>query len=377
MSYRYIDTPEALAETSALLDGIPRIALDCEAAGFHRYSDRLCLVQLSTPDSTFLLDPLALDLSEPLRPILENPDVQVVMHGSDYDVRLLDRDLDIRLQGLFDTQAAASILGESSIGLSALLEKHLGIKLSKTHQRADWAQRPLTDGMLDYAAADTGHLMALADILLQQLEEKGRVEWAQEECHFLEAIRWEEDEGDTIIKVKGAKDLTAREVTALREALHWRNEIAEARDRAPFRVAGDPVLLSVVVERPQSLDHLAAIKGISPRLAQQDGSDLLARLGKVDNLPEDELIPYPRFRGNGPGRPTPEEEALADRIRKLRTGKAEEIGVDRGELLSNSQIMEIVRETPGSIEELVGLPGLRRWQAGLIGLEILKLVEAG
>lgn len=377
MSYTFIDTPEALAQAAAHLDGVSRIALDCEAAGFHRFSDRLCLVQLSTPDSTFLMDPLALDLSETLRPILEDPHLQVVMHGSDYDVRLLDRDLDIRLQGLFDTQVAAALLGASAIGLSSLLENHLNIKLSKAHQRADWAQRPLTDGMLAYAAADTRHLLALADILLQQLEEKGRVGWAQEECHYLEAIRWEEDEGDPIIRVKGARELSAREVTALREALSWRNEIAEDRDRAPFRVAGDQVLLSVVVQRPRSLDDLEDLKGISPRLAKQNGPDLLARLERVDILSEDELNPYPRFRGNGPGRPSPEEEALANRIRDLRTGKAEELGIDRGVLLSNSQIMEIVRQTPGSADELVGLPGIRRWQAELIGSEILKMVQEG
>jgi ribonuclease D len=377
MSYTFIDTPEALAQAAVGLKGVRRIALDCEAAGFHRFSDRLCLVQLSTPDAHFLLDPLALDLSETLRPILEDPLVQVVMHGPDYDVRLLDRDLDIRLEGLFDTQVAASLLGAPAIGLSSLLEHHLSIKLSKAYQRADWAQRPLTEGMLAYAANDTRHLMALADILLGELEEKGREGWAQEECHFLEAIRWEEDGGDPIIKVKGAKELSAREVTALREALSWRNEIAESKDRAPFRVAGDPVLLSVVLERPGSLDELEEMKGISPRLAKEYGRELLIRLERVDGLPDDELNPYPRFRGNGPGRPTPEEEALANRIRDLRTGKANELGLDRGVLLSNSQIMEIVRQTPRSAEELVGLPGIRRWQAELIGSEILRMVQEG
>ena len=377
MSHKLIETPEALNQALTRLEGVSRIALDCEAAGFHRYSDRLCLVQLSTQDTNLLMDPLALDLSGPLRPILEDPKVQVVMHGADYDVRLLDRDLGIRLQGLFDTQAAASLLGASAIGLASLLEDHLSIKLSKAHQRADWAQRPLPEGMLDYAAADTSHLMALADILLEQLREKGREDWAQEEFQLLEAIRWEEDKGDSIIKVKGARELNPREVTGLREALSWRNEIAEARDRAPFRVAGDPVLLSVVVERPESSDELADMKGISPRLAKQNGRDLLARLGRVDDLPEDELVPYPRLRGNGPGRPTPEEEALANLIRNLRTKKAEELEVDRGVLLSNVQIMEIVRQTPGSLEELAGLPGIRRWQAEMIGSEILELVRKG
>lgn len=345
MTYTLVDTGEGLAEVKASLEGVHRIALDCEAAGFHRYSDRLCLVQLSTSTSTFLLDPLALDLSETLKPILEDPEIQVVMHGADFDLRLLDRDLGINLQGLYDTQAAATLIGSPAIGLAALMEQHLSIKLSKAHQRADWAQRPLTEGMLSYAASDTRHLSALADILQTELEAKERMEWAQEEFRLLESIRWEaEEHGDPVIKVKGARDLPPRQVTALREAVSWRDEIAKARDKAPFRIAGDQVLMALVLERPGDVEEMEDMKGISPRLAQKNGRDLLARLAQVDDLPEEDLVPYPRFRGNGLGRPTPEEEALANKIRGMRTKKAEELEVDRGVLLSNAQIMDIVRK---------------------------------
>jgi ribonuclease D len=376
MSYTLVETAETLAEAGERLQGVQRIALDCEAAGFHRFSDRLCLVQLSTEDFTLLLDPLALDLSELLRPILEDPQVQVVMHGADFDLRLLDRDLEINLRGLFDTQAAATLLGASAIGLAALMEEHLDLKLSKAHQRADWAQRPLTDGMLAYAANDTQHLMALADILLAQLQEKDRMEWAREEFDFLEEIRWKEEEtGDPIIRVKGARELSPRHATALREAITWRDEIALARDKAPFRIAGDQVLMAVVLERPEGTEDLAEMKGISPRLAQKNGRDLLRRLERVDDLDEDELVPYPRLRGNGLGRPTQEEEALANRIRNLRTAKAEGLEVDRGVLLSNVQIMEIVRRRPATMEELEEIPGVRRWQAEKIGTELLDVVK--
>lgn len=376
MTYTLVDTVETLAEVKASLQGVHRIALDCEAAGFHRYSDRLCLLQLSTPNSTFLLDPLALDLSETLKPTLEDPKVQVVMHGADFDLRLLDRDLGIHLQGLFDTQAAATLLGASSIGLAALLEEHLNIKLSKAHQRADWAQRPLPDGMLSYAASDTRHLSTLADILQTGLEEKGRMEWAREEFRLLESIRWEgEEQGDPVIKVKGARELPPRQVTALREALSWRDGIAKARDKAPFRIAGDQVLMALVLERPGDLEELGEMKGLSPRLAQNNGRDLLNRLARVDELPEEDLTPYPRFRGNGLGRPTPEEEALANEIRNLRTEKAEELEVDRGVLLSNAQIMEIVRSLPATMEGLGEIPGIRRWQREIVGRDVLKVVE--
>jgi len=375
MSHELIDTKEALSEVEDSLRGVDRIALDLEAAGFHRFSDRLCLVQISTREETFVLDPLALDLKDTLKGILEDPQVQVVMHGADYDIRLLDRDLGIRIQGLFDTQTAASLLGASAIGLASLLEEHLGIKLSKKHQRADWAQRPLPSGMLAYAAADTRHLLALADLLEEELEKKGRLAWAREEFRLLEEIRWEEDESDPILRVKGARDLTPRAATALREAMAWRDQIARERDRAPFRVAGDNILFSIVVERPDSVDELASMKGVSPRLAREKGASLLARLRQVDELPDDALRPYPRYQGNGPGRPSPEEEALANRIRDLRTKKAEGLEVDRGVLLSNAQIMEVVRRSPRDLQELEGIPGLRSWQAQILGPEIMRILE--
>lgn len=377
MMHELIDTEEALSQVEESLRAAGRIALDLEAAGFHRFSDRLCLVQISTEDATHLLDPLALDLTGPLKDILENPEVQVVMHGADYDIRLLDRDLGIHLQGLFDTQAAASLLGAPAIGLASLLEEHLDVKLSKKHQRADWAQRPLPEGMLAYAAADTSHLMELADLLEGALREKGRLSWAQEEFRLLEGIRWEEDDPDPILRVKGARDLTPRAATALREAMLWRDEIARERDRAPFRVAADNILFSVVVERPGTVEELSEMKGISPRLAQQKGQELLARIRSVDDLPEEELRPYPRYQGNGSGRPSPEEEALAGQIRDLRTKVAEGLEVDRGVLLSNAQILEIVRRSPGTPEELEGVPGLRQWQLEILGEDILGLLARG
>ena len=187
MPYVHITDEAQAAGLRDDLRGSRRFALDCEAAGFHRYSDRLCLLQVTTDAATYIVDPLAFDTAELFRGPLEDPTVEIVMHGADYDLRLLDRDLGIRMQGLFDTQVAASILGESALGLQALLEGRLSVTLSKKFQRADWAERPLTEGMLDYAADDTRHLMKLADLLVADLEVAARHGLGLEECRALEA----------------------------------------------------------------------------------------------------------------------------------------------------------------------------------------------
>lgn len=374
MTYSLIADESALQEVSSRLQSPPRIALDCEAAGFHRYADTLCLVQLSTPEETVLFDPMAIDPSPVLRPLLEDPTVEVVMHGADFDVRLLHRDLGIKLRGLFDTQIAATFMGAGAVGLASLLDEHLDVKVSKKYQRADWAQRPLPSGLLDYAAEDTRHLLTLADILAQGLNESDRQLWATEEFQALEAIEWVEDTSDPITRFKGARKMEPLEVTILRAALAWRDRIAQARDRAPFRVVGDSVLLAVAVERPSSVEELCALKGMSPRLAEKSGEKLLRELREIENLPETELKGYPKGPRNGPGRPTPEEEALMETLRNLRTTKAGEIGLDKGILLSNAKINEIVRASPASEDVLRALPGIRNWQVDLLGKEILGIL---
>ena len=297
------------------------------------------------------------------------------MHGADYDIRLLHRDLGIRLQGLFDTQTAASLLGASAIGLASILEEHLDVKLAKEHQRADWAQRPLPEELLKYAAADTQHLLALAELLAGKLRERGREGWAEDEFRAMEGLQWEEDDTDPVTRVKGARQLSPREIMALRAALEWRDGIARDRDRAPFRVVGDAVLMAIVKDPPPSVEELSNLKGMSPRLAKKMGKLLLADLEKVDSLPDDDVLPFPRWNRNGPGRPSPEEEATADRIRAVRTEMSAELGLDRGVLLSNGQISEIVRATPKTLEALKAVSGIRSWQAELLGEEVLGILS--
>jgi ribonuclease D len=373
MSFTLVDDPTQLPRLVQALASEKRIALDCEAAGFHRYSDRLCLLQISTANANWIVDALAFDPGEALRGPLGSPQVEVMMHGADYDLRLLDRDLDIAVHGLFDTQVAAALLGESALGLAALLEQHLGVKLSKKHQRADWARRPLPDDMLEYAAADTRHLRELADLLRDRLARAGRLEWALEECRALEETRWDESEAETdpVAKVRGARDLSPREVAALREALAWRDELARERDRAPFRVAGDQALLEVVVRRPGSVDELAQVSGISPALARQAGHELIGRLARVAALPDRDLVPYPRRPRTGPGRATPDVEERAERLKQVRNRRADELKIDRGTLLPNAVLLEIARTSPTTEEQLRAVPGLRRWQAETLGDALL------
>lgn len=381
MSHVHVQSPQDATALAKEMRSARRFALDCEAAGFHRYSDRLCLVQLSTEQDTYVVDPLAFDPSALLRPPLEDPGVEVVMHGADFDLRLLRRDLGIRLHGLFDTQIAAQLLGEETLGLAGLLEARLGVRLSKKFQRADWAERPLSDAMLDYAADDTRYLSRLADILSEELEAAGRASWAEEECRALEqatesATEPSEPE-DPVMRVRGARKLSPRQVTALREALLWRDEIARERDRATFRVVADGPLIEAVAAHPHASRELFDIKGFPSRLAKEAGDELIRRLQAVADMGDEDLRPYPKASRGGPGRPSPEVEALADRLKSVRNRKAEEVGLPRGTLLANAVVLEVARAAPRNLDELLAVEGMRRWKAEVLGDALLRVIREG
>ncbi len=379
MPFQYIDREQDAEPLARALDSQKPFALDCEAAGFHRYSDRLCLVQVTTAGGEdFILDALAFDVGTVLKGPLEDPEVPVLMHGADYDLRLLDRDVGVSLRGLVDTQVAASLLGESALGLAALLQKHLDIRLAKKYQRADWAKRPLPHEMLDYAASDTRYLHELVGRLQDALTSTGRMSWAQEEYRNLEAVRWEDSgDDDPVSRVKAARDLTVREVALLREALEWRDDIARAQDRAPFRIASDQVLIDVVQARPESTGELARTKGMNDRLAHEYGAKLLERLARIDELADDAIVGLPRRpRGSGPGRPPPEVEELAERLKRVRNQRAADLGIDRGTLLPNAALVEIARVAPRSADDLSSVAGLRQWQLEVVGPGLLEVLGA-
>ena len=148
-SFEYLDTVPAVDRFTAEIAGVTELALDTEGASFHRFVDRIYLLQLSTRDRHAVIDPMPIGTPAGLGALLESPDVEVVFHDADYDLRLLQQDYGWQITHIFDTRVAAQLLGFTAFGLAALLERYFEVKLDKKHQRADWSMRPLTADMLD------------------------------------------------------------------------------------------------------------------------------------------------------------------------------------------------------------------------------------
>ena len=364
----YIRTPEALAEAIAALSREPLVAADTEAASFHRYHDRICLIQLSGPSRTEIIDPLALTDLSPVGRLLADPAVEKIFHDADYDLRILDRDYGFRARRLFDTRIAAQLAGEPAVGLAALLEKYAGLKLAKEHQKADWSRRPLPAAMLAYAAADTAHLPALRAELRARLTALGRLGWAEEEFVRLEELRWTgaPDRADAFLRVKGARALAPRQLAALRELHQWREAVGAEQDQATFRIIGNDALLAVAKALPRAPAELGALPGLPTTLAQRHGAALLDGVRRALALPEHEL---PR-----PERPArqPRDAALEARIERLKAARnqvAAQLGLDPGVLCGRSTLEAVARAQPVPSDRagLAGISELRRWQIEALG----------
>lgn len=377
---KYVDTPQDLAAfiASVRRESEGRVGVDTEAASFHRYRDRIYLLQVSSPTQTALIDPVAIAATDlgPVGALLADPQLEKVFHDADYDLRVLDRDYGFHAVRLFDTRVAAQLAGEPAIGLAALLEKYVGVKLDKEHQKADWSLRPLTPPMLAYAAADTQYLLALRDALEQKLKELGRLAWAQEEFKQLESLRWTGPaslgEEDSYMRLKGAKGLGPRSLAALQLLHRWRDTVAERDDKAPFRIIGNDALIAVSRALPATRADFSHIRELPSSLARRHGDALLDAVGRAKSLSDSEL---PRLERA----PRPQKDAGFDarleRVKAVRNRVAAELGLEAGVLCGRTTLEAVVRARPMDRAALEQVSAVRRWQIDALGDALLEALR--
>lgn len=342
------------------------VALDTEADSFHHYFEKVCLLQLSRGGSVWLVDPLAgLDLG-PLLSALSSR--RLLLHGADYDLRLLSRGHGFRPREIFDTMIAAQLLGLPEIGLAALLSSRLGVALDKSSQRADWSRRPLAPALVAYAASDVLHLHALVASLEADLAAKGRLAWHTEECARLVAqdLAPEPDDPETDWRIKGSNALSAKERAFLRELWLAREERARALDLPPFRVLHNEALVAVV-RRSAGGEH--DLDRLFPRgLPAAFAARLREALEKARALPSSA---WPPARRGAIVRPEPELEKAVHALKARRDATARALAIDPGVLASRAVLVDAARASLAagrrlSAEDLVAATGMSRWRAALL-----------
>jgi len=370
-----LDSAAAATRQLRAIAGTREIAVDTEGASFHRFLDRIYLLQLSTRQHTSIIDPLSVSAETlaPLGSLLADADVETVFHDADYDLRLLHQDYGWTVRRIFDTRVAAQLLGLKAFGLAALLDRYVGVKLDKKHQRADWSMRPLPRDMLEYAALDTMYLLELRDLMREALRAKERLAWAEEEFTRLEGTKWEdEDPSGAFLRIKGARDLTRRELAVLRELAPWRDAVARDMDRATFRVIGNEQLLDIARAQPRSRDELARVRGVSRGLLEKRFTEILDAVARGVAVPESELPKFPR-----PQRwdRDPNFDTKVSALKTVRDDVAAKLDLDPGVLGSRERLEAVARRDPKSVDDLRDVPELRRWQVEVMGERFVKALK--
>ena len=349
-----IATEERLAAFLPKLRAAKWVALDTEADSLHAYPEKVCLIQISIVDSDRLVDPLA---AMNLAPLLDALNAhELIMHGADYDLRLLEKHHRFIPRAIFDTMLAARLLGERQFGLSSLVEKFLGVKLDKGPQKADWARRPLTARMETYARNDTHHLKPLADKLKSELAVKNRLAWHQESCKRLieECTRPQTVDPDGVWRIKGSSRLNRPALAVLRELWHWREREAIAANRPPFFVLAHEKLADIAVA---AATRLPVEPLLPPRMHPHRRENLIEAIKAGLAVPPDR---HPDILRQIFHRPSEAELRRFRELEKRRDAHAQQLGIDPTLIASRATLGELSRDGDKRALELMS------WQRELL-----------
>jgi ribonuclease D len=352
-----------------------RLGIDTEFMGEGRYRPLLCLVQVAVEAEdggvrVEVLDPLEDSFDPgPLAEALADPDVEVIMHAGRQDVALLRRVWGTEVTSIFDTQVAAGFAGRrAQLGYEALLSEMLGVRLRKSASFTRWDARPLSEEQVAYAREDVLHLLELTDALQGELSERGRLEWACEECRALEDVSDERDLDSIFSRLPRVNSLDPAHRAVARELVEWREETAKASDRPVSSVLHDSALVEIAKRRPQSVERLRQIRGLNEATLHRRGRSIVEAVRRGRERP-----PIP-VEGARPSQPDAEDApliALGEALVRTRAMEAElayELVAARADL---QRIVTSVRE--GAPEPEVRT--LQGWRRELVGGELLELLD--
>jgi len=366
----YIDHPRKLATMVDSLRREPLLAFDTESNSLHAYTERVCLIQISSRSADYIVDPLALPDLTLLGDLLADPRIETVFHASEYDLMCLKRDYRFEVTNLFDTMMAARICGIRQIGLQNLVQTYLSIELDKTHQRDNWGKRPLPVACLRYAQLDTHYLPDLRDMLLVELEARNHLEEARETFDVLSRLTHAHEgrsfDTEGYWKIGIPARLSPRHMAVLRELYIIREELAAHADFPPMNVAQNRTLVELAQRAPVNRDELRGIYGLSPNGMRRWGDVWLEAIKRgltadLRTQPQPEVVPVD----------------IADRYNALhawRKKRAEVRGVESDVIITKQTLWSLAYKAPSTIEDLDGIEGLGAWRTQQYGVEILGIL---
>jgi ribonuclease D len=363
-AYEWIDRQEELDTLVDIIANFDEVPLDTEADNMYHYRNRICLFQIKAGDRIFLVDVLE-DLD--MRGLMEVFRTRLlIMHGSDFDLRLMADHYSFRPERLFDTMLGAQLLGLPKTGLGGLVEHYVGIEMPKGHQKSDWSKRPLPKKMLDYAAEDVLYLEEIRKKMLAELKRKKRVDWLQQRCEFQieAAVDGFGEKDENAWRLAGSTRLPPRSQAVLYELWHWRERSAEKADLPPFKILNNNFLVDVAAAAGRS-SGTEWHKALPARLFARHRKALEKAIQRGRERDPDSLPSRPN-EGRRRQPFSAEELERQEALRELRDRKATKLGIDPS-LIANRTQLAVLSRNQTKMDELL-LP----WQAELLreGLDL-------
>lgn len=363
MSQYLINTRKEIDATCRRLAGEAVIGVDTEFLRVRTYYPKLALVQLSSPDAVYCIDPLVpdMDLGE-LWALLSDPGILKVMHAARQDIEVLLHTAGVMPKPLYDTQIAAALVGYGDqVGYAGLVEAEFGELLPKTSQRTDWTRRPLSEAQLGYAANDVRFLLPLQERLTGRLKTLGRYEWALEDFERdLDPALYEPDPDQAYRRVGRGARLDTDAQHALKRLCTWREHAARDRNLPRSWVLDDPAVAAIAAERPRSVDELQRIEEVRRDAVRRDGRSIIDCLRQPAEG-EDRL--WRRHEAL-----SPEQKATSSALVTALKGRAAELGISRSVLLTRADLDKLTREVPAR-EVITG------WRWEVIGRELQRILD--
>lgn len=363
----YVDSNAALADMVADLRGEPYLGMDTESNNFYVYRQQICLIQLSSPQTDYLVDTLAIEDMRPLGELTANPNTEIIFHDAGQDIKLLKNDFEIYFYKLFDTMYAARLLRLERPSLAHLLEAYFGVVPDKSYQLADWGQRPIPYELQRYAQMDSHYLIPLRHEFYNSLEHTGDLTEAQEIFDELAQTSPSETNFDPEGYWHFAKGLPPYQVARLRELYLWREEQAQNEDLPPTRILTNEQLTRVTKANPRSVTDMQQRRLLRPDVINAYGEAIISAVERGRKAQDPR-----RPRNHMPDRAL---SARYEGLRNWRKKRAQERDLTSDLILSNDSLWELAKRQPRSLDELAATGLLGPWRLEMYGAELLQVIR--
>lgn len=365
MTYKYIDSDQALAEFCSSIQHCQYCALDTEFLREKTYYPLLALIQLATEDAQACIDPLAIKDFSPLIELFHTPSMLKILHSPSQDLELFYFNFKALPSPIFDTQIAAAVLGfANQIGYADLVSRVCDVQLEKKYTRADWSKRPLSEGELDYAMDDVRYLIEIYQKLTHQLREKKRLSWVEADFASMTDMQtYQTDPGSLWKRLKGVQKLKGIALNHADQLCRWREKRAMEKDRPRRWIIKDEDIVDIARFKPKSAKDLNQIGNLSADYIKKIGAEILQVLALSEQMDASE---YPKqadfIRLNN------EQQAQADCLMAMCRILTDENEIAMSSVVSKKDIDGLVAgERDGKI--------LQGWRNQMLGQHLVRFLD--